>query len=171
MGASKAAVELAGAPLIERPLRSMRAAGLEAVVVAKAATDLPVVDVPVWMEPDEPLHPLTGIVAALEQGGRPLVVCGCDMPFVSPELVAHLAARGEPLAVVEAAGRLHPLLGRYAPALAGDLRAARDERVSMHAVIAELGAARVDASRFGDPVLLTFNVNTHADLARAVELL
>jgi molybdopterin-guanine dinucleotide biosynthesis protein A len=84
MGASKAAVELAGAPLIERPLRSMRAAGLEVVVVAKAATDLPVVDVPVWMEPDEPLHPLTGIVAALEQGGRPLVVCGCDMPFVSP---------------------------------------------------------------------------------------
>jgi molybdopterin-guanine dinucleotide biosynthesis protein A len=171
MGTSKAAVELAGAPLIARPLRSMHAAGLEAVVVAKAANDLPVLDVPVWTEPTEPLHPLTGIVAALEQGLRPLVVCGCDLPFVAPELVAHLAGHGAPLVVVEAAGRLHPLLGRYAPTLAGDLRAARDERVSMHAVIAELGGERIDARRFGDPALLTFNVNTRADLARAAELL
>ena len=83
MGAPKASVELAGEPLIERPLRAMREARLEAVVVAKPGTDLPPLDVPVWEEPEEPSHPLTGIVAALEQGGRPLVVCGCDLPFVS----------------------------------------------------------------------------------------
>ena len=52
----------------------MREARLEAVVVAKPETDLPPLDVPVWEEPEEPSHPLTGIVAALEQaraaGGR-----------------------------------------------------------------------------------------------------
>jgi molybdenum cofactor guanylyltransferase len=171
MGASKAMVQLAGAPLIERPLRAMRAAGLEAVAVAKASSALPELQAPVWLEPDEPSHPLTGIVAALEQGGRPLVVCGCDLPFVPAELFAHLAARADLLAVVEAAGRLHPLLGRYTPALLGDLRAARDERVSMHAVVSELGGEHVDVRAFGDPQLLAFNVNTPADLARAAELL
>ena len=40
MGAPKASVELGGAPLIERPLRAMREARLEAVVVAKPDTGL-----------------------------------------------------------------------------------------------------------------------------------
>ena len=75
MGASKASIELAGAPLIERPLRAMREARLEAVVVAKPDTDLPPLDVPVWQEPEEPSHPLTGIVAALEQGGTAAWSC------------------------------------------------------------------------------------------------
>ena len=41
MGASKAAVPLAGEPLIARPLAAARAAGLDAVVVAKPDTELP----------------------------------------------------------------------------------------------------------------------------------
>ena len=41
MGASKATVALAGEPLISRPLAAARAAGLEAVVVAKPDTALP----------------------------------------------------------------------------------------------------------------------------------
>jgi len=64
MGAPKAGIELAGEPLIERPLRAMREARLEAVVVAKPGTALPPLDVPVWQEPEEPAHPLAGIVAA-----------------------------------------------------------------------------------------------------------
>ena len=49
------------------PLEAARAAGLEAVVVAKAGTPLPALDVPVWIEPDEPSHPLAGLVHALER--------------------------------------------------------------------------------------------------------
>jgi molybdopterin-guanine dinucleotide biosynthesis protein A len=162
MGVSKAIVELAGGPLIERPLGAMRAAGLEAVVVAKAGTELPPLDVDVWHEPDEPAHPLTGIVAALERARRPLVVCGCDLPFVTAELVTELAARPEALVVAQGGGRLHPLLGRYDVSLVDALRTARDAERPLHEVVAELHGARLDAS----PQVL-FNVNTPADLAQA----
>src|SRR5215213_6124790 len=117
MGDPKPGIELAGRPLIARPLEAMRSAGLEVVVVAKQSTALPALGVPVWIEPDRPTHPLTGIVAALARSGRPLIVCGCDLPFVNTQLIAALAAHAAPFVVVEAAGRLHPLLGRYEPAL------------------------------------------------------
>jgi molybdenum cofactor guanylyltransferase len=174
MGRAKASIELAGAPLIERPLRAMREARLEAVVVAKPQTDLPPLDLPVWREPDEPAHPLTGVVAALERAGRPVVVCGCDLPFVAPALLAHLAGRSEPLVVVEAGGMLHPLIGRYASDLIDTLRAARDEQRPLHEVVTELGAVRITEPklrRYGDPERIVFNVNTPADLARAEETL
>ena len=171
MGASKAGVALAGTPLIQYPLRAMLAAGLDAVVLAKPRTDLPPLEAPVWTEPEEPSHPLTGIVAALEQGRRPLVVCGCDLPFVPADLLAHLAERTEPLVAVEAAGRVHPLIGRYAPELLGDLRDARDARDPLQDVVSNLRGKLLDVRRFGDPAVLTFNVNTPADLARAQELL
>jgi molybdopterin-guanine dinucleotide biosynthesis protein A len=174
MGAPKASIELGGAPLIQRPLTAMREARLEAVVVAKPETDLPPLDVPVWPEPDEPSHPLTGLVAALERARRPVVVCGCDLPFVAPALLAHLAGRSEPLVVLEAAGMLHPLIGRYTPELIDVLRAGRDEQRPLHEVVTELGAVRVTEPklrRYGDPERIVFNVNTPADLARAEELL
>ena len=72
MGASKAAVEFGGGtPLIEGPpLRAMLAAGLDAVVLAKPGTELPPLEAAVWTEPEEPSHPLTGIVAAVDKGGE-----------------------------------------------------------------------------------------------------
>jgi molybdopterin-guanine dinucleotide biosynthesis protein A len=68
MGAPKALAELGGAPLIARPLAAAAAAGLDAVVVAKEDTALPVLAVPVWHEPAEPVHPLLGVVTALAGG-------------------------------------------------------------------------------------------------------
>jgi molybdopterin-guanine dinucleotide biosynthesis protein A len=174
MGSSKASILLAGTPLIERPLRAARDARLDAVVVAKPQTDLPPLDVPVWLEPDAPSHPLTGIVAALEQARAPLVVCGCDLPFLAPALLAHLAGRSEPLVVLEAGGRLHPLIGRYSPEVLDALCAARDAERPLHEVVTELGAVRITEPklrRYGDPERLVFNINTPADLARAEELL
>lgn len=174
MGSSKATVELGGAPLIERPLRAMREARLEAVVVAKAKTDLPPLDVPVWLEPQEPRHPLTGLVAALERARRPVIVCGCDLPFLAPALLAHLAGRPEPLVVIEAGGRLHPLIGRYTPEVIDALCAGRDGQRPLHEIVTELGAVRITEPklrRYGDPERIVFNVNTPADLARAEGML
>jgi molybdopterin-guanine dinucleotide biosynthesis protein A len=58
MGAPKALAELAGEPVIARPLAAATAAGLDAVVVAKPDTALPPLGVPVWEEPATPVHPL-----------------------------------------------------------------------------------------------------------------
>jgi len=80
LGGAKPTAELGGRPLIAWPLAAAREAGLEAVVVAKAATPLPSdLDVPVWTEPDEPVHPLAGLVHALERAdGRAVVAVACD---------------------------------------------------------------------------------------------
>jgi molybdopterin-guanine dinucleotide biosynthesis protein A len=113
MGAPKPLAQLAGAPLIERPLAAARAAGLDAVVVAKAGTPLPP-GLRVWHEPDEPFHPLLGIVTALEYAGGPVVAIACDQPFVPAELLARLAAGPE--AAVALQGRVEPFPARYEPA-------------------------------------------------------
>ena len=174
MGVAKAIVELNGVPLAEHALAPLRAAGLEVAVVAKDGDALPELDAPVWRESRPERHPLAGILEALERGGGSAVLaCACDMPFVTPELVAHLA-RSPGTAVPEAGGRLHPLLARYDPGAAGALRDALEARAPLHDAVRAAGATIVseaELARFGDPARLLFNVNTPADLARAAEML
>jgi molybdopterin-guanine dinucleotide biosynthesis protein A len=159
MKTAKALVPFAGEPLISHPLRAAASAGLDAVVVAKAASQLPPLDVPVWFEPDEPRHPLTGVVWALE-AGRPVVAVPCDMPFVTPELLAHLASL-EGLAAP--AGQ--PFPARYEPAALPALREALAREAPVRATLAALAPAEVDLKPFGDPERLTVSVNTPEQLA------
>jgi molybdopterin-guanine dinucleotide biosynthesis protein A len=63
MGGAEAVAEFRGEPLIAWPLRA--AAGRDAVVIAKAGTALPPLDVPVWVE-----RLATGQEAAVRAGGR-----------------------------------------------------------------------------------------------------
>jgi molybdopterin-guanine dinucleotide biosynthesis protein A len=174
LGQPKPTAELGGRALIDYSLAALREAGLEVVVVAKPATELPALSAPAWLEPEEPSHPLLGIVTALERSrDRPVLVCGCDLPFVTPALALHLASLDAPLVVPRAGGRLHPLLARYDPSLVDALSVALAERRSLHHAIAQLDAVIVDEQelgRFGDPARLLFNVNTPADLALAEEM-
>jgi molybdopterin-guanine dinucleotide biosynthesis protein A len=166
MGAPKALVPFGGAPLIARPLAAARAAGLPAVVVAKRGSALPDLDVPVVLEPDEPTHPLCGVIAALEAGGA-IVAVACDQPWVTGEVLAALAARPEPLAVPRVGGRLEPFPGRYGAAALPALRAALAAEASVRATLAALGAAPVDLAPYGDPARLVAGLNTPAALAAA----
>ncbi len=168
MGAPKALVPFAGAPLIARPLAAAEAAGLDAVVVAKAGSELPPLAVPVWLEPDEPRHPLTGLVRALE-GGRPVVAVACDMPFVTSGLLAHLAGLDAP-AAPRVAGRLEPFPGRYEPSALPALRTALAREAPVREVLAALAPAELDEAdlrAFGDPARLVLGVNTPEELAAA----
>src|SRR5437588_1620444 len=94
LGGSKATVRLQRRPLISYPLRALRQALGKAVIVAKMDSELPPLPgVEVWIEPDLPRHPLTGLVHALSlAGGSPIVVCACDLPLVSPALIAQIAS-------------------------------------------------------------------------------
>ena len=138
MGASKPLARLRGEPLIERPLAAARKAGLEAVVVAKAGTALPE-GVTVWREPDEPFHPLLGVVTALERAGGPVIAVACDQPFVPAALLDRLAHGPE--AAVEVDGRLEPFPARYEPAWLPALRAALQREAPMRETLAALGPA------------------------------
>lgn len=146
MGTPKALVPLGGAPLIARPLAAARAAGLDAVVVAKPDSSLPPLDAPVWHEPAEPVHPLCGLVAALERAGGPVLAVACDQPFLTAELLASLAA-AEGNIVCEAGG-LQPFPGRYEPDALDALRAGLAARAPLRATVAALSPRRleVDAS-------------------------
>jgi molybdopterin-guanine dinucleotide biosynthesis protein A len=175
MGAPKATIELGGRLLLEHPLNAFAHAGIDAVVVAKAGTSLPPLPVEIWREPDEPAHPLRGIVTALEHSdGRAVLVCGCDMPFVSPGLLTTLAATDGRLVVPQAGGRLHPLLARYGPELLEPLRDALGQLSPLQETIGQLEPTLIgdeELHDLGDPALLLFNVNEQADLEQAEKLL
>lgn len=173
LGGEKAAIELGGRPLASYPVAALRAAGIEAVLYAKPGQALPELGVPVRREPQEPRHPLRGILAALRDCAptdRPLLVVACDLPFVPPALLAALAATPEPLVLAAPGGRPQPLLGRYDPALLAVLEAAAADEGPLTRTVAALGPRLLgdaELARFGDPALVALNVNTEEDLDEA----
>ncbi len=158
LGGAKPTADLGGRPLVAWPLEAARAAGLDAVVVAKAATPLPELDVPVWLEPDEPSHPLAGLVFALERAGGPVVAVACDMPLVGAELLARLAA-AEGIATAKVS---HPFPARYEPSALPVLRDALAREAPAREALAALAPAELGAAP--DTLL---GVNTPAELAAA----
>jgi FdhD protein len=174
LGGHKATAVLGGRTLVEHVVASVRRAGLEPLVMAKADTELPDLDARVCREPDEPRHPLAGIFAALEETGEDLVVAPCDLPLVPARLLAWLAGLDAELAVCASGEHMQPLLGRYPArtreALAG---AARESRPARESVL-ELGPRVVGADelwRFGDPGRFMANVNDPAGLERLESML
>ena len=172
IGGDKAMVELEGRPLVLYPLAVLRAVLDEVVVVAKQSTILPPLDadVAIWLEADEPRHPLLGIVHALRCArGRPVIVVAGDMPFVTRGLVSALArerSHGAPAVVPRAAGRLQPLCARYDPRALTAL-AASDFDAPVTEVVAALSPRIVDWPD-DEPF---FNVNHPEDILQAAALL
>jgi molybdopterin-guanine dinucleotide biosynthesis protein A len=166
LGGAKAAVQLAGQPLISYPLEALAQAGIRHFVVAKAGSSLPDLEAPVVTEPDEPRHPLAGVVAALRHSGtRGVLVLPCDAPFVSPMLLRLLASATRTTAV-RSGGRIHPLIAFYSHVDLGDLELAVGSGDSATTALEELDPDWIEAIERE-----TFNVNTPEDLAHAEELL
>jgi molybdenum cofactor guanylyltransferase len=174
LGGAKPTAELAGRPLISYPLAALAEVGLGAVIVAKPDTDLPPLDVEVLTEPAEPVHPLAGIVAALRRTGRPIVVIGCDFPFVPATLLRALADAPEALVVPAPGGEAQPLVARWAPPLLPALEDALAREEPLRRTVAALSPRLLEDAElaaFGDPARGFFNVNTPADLDAAGRLL
>jgi molybdopterin-guanine dinucleotide biosynthesis protein A len=172
IGGDKAMVELEGRPLVHYPLNVLRAVLDEVAVVAKQSTVQPGLDVEIaiWLEPEEPRHPLAGVVHALRCArGQPVVVVAGDMPFVTRGLVAALSrerSRGAAAVVPRAGGRLQPLCARYEPRALGALAGC------------DLTAPLSDAVGALDPRILEwpdeepfFTVNSPEDILQAAALL
>ncbi len=94
IGGGKANVALHGEPLLHYPLRALRGVLSDVAIITKPQMELPRLEgTMVWVEPEEPVHPLLGICEALAlAGGRPVLVCPVDMPFISPQLLGALAS-------------------------------------------------------------------------------
>ncbi len=173
LGGSKATVQLNRRPLIAYALEAVWHGLGDAVVVAKMSTELPpLAGISVWVEPEEPQHPLAGLVHALSMAGeRSVLVCACDLPLLTPALIRDLAEveQGRAPAVVACAGeQLQPLLGCYRPEALPPLAAAlRHPGVRLTDAVAGL---EPEIYEVPDPLLL-FNVNTPEDLLQASVLL
>jgi len=162
---SKAAAQLGGRPLVSYPLAALGSVCRRVAVVCKSDTELPELsDAERWDEPDEPRHPRTGIVYALERAEAPVLVCAADMPFVTGEACRTLlaaAAAGGPAVVAAAEGVLQPVFALYAPAALEPLRAAPADAALTATVEA------LDPVRVGLPPAVVRSVNTPQDLADA----
>ena len=145
-------------------------------MVAKPDSPLPPLDARVVHEPERPLHPLAGVLAALDAAeGRAVISLGCDMPLVPQPLLEWLAGpRRDDAVIPKLGGRVQPLLARYEPRAAAPLRAALARDESATAAVLGLNPRVVgerELAKFGDPELLAFNVNTPEQLERATRLL
>jgi molybdopterin-guanine dinucleotide biosynthesis protein A len=163
VGGNKPALLLCGRPLITYPIAALKASGLdEVVVVAKSQTNLPPLDVPVVHDTSEVLHPLAGVLAALDHAGGPVLVVGTDMPDLPPQLLRRLAEADPEAAVVVACvdGELHPLCARYAPQVREPLARALAEELPMRKTVDAL-----DPLRIATDAAAVRNVNTLEDLA------
>ena len=171
IGGGKASVALRGDALLHYPLAAMRRVLRDVAVITKAHVELPPVDgAMVWIEPDEPVHPMLGICEALAlASGRPVLVCPLDMPFVTAELLARLAGAESDRPVVTAAchGLVRPLLGRYAPSTGPLLAEVAHAGVEPSDAVPRLDAALIEV---GDEVEL-FDVDTPDDLLQAAAML
>jgi molybdopterin-guanine dinucleotide biosynthesis protein A len=172
IGGQKATVELQGKPLICYPLEAVGKVLSKVAILAKAGTELPpVARVAVWLEPESPRHPVVGITQALAlAGGRPVLICAGDLPFVTPELVRRLvkADPGRAPAVVACAeGQMQPLLGCYQPrALDLLAREARTASGRLMEIVAAIDPVRLEC----DPDEL-FDIDTPEDLLHAAGML
>jgi molybdopterin-guanine dinucleotide biosynthesis protein A len=167
--ASKPAALLAGRPLVSYPVEALRAVCDRVAVVCKRSTRLPALEgAERWDEPDEPQHPLTGFVYALERAvSEPVLVCAADMPFVTADACRTLlaAARGGLAVVAAADGVLQPTFGVYASAALEVFRAA-PPNARLTDTVEQLRPVRV-----AFPARLVRSVNTPEELAEAERLL
>lgn len=161
-GVSKALVELEGRPLASYVAETLADVCEVVTIVCKPRTKLPDLDgVARWDEPEQPGHPLTGIVHALERADAPVLVCAVDMPWVTPDACRSLlgaAPRGL-AAVAMGAGEMCPVLGVYAPDALGVLRAAPSDAPLRDTV------AALDPVRVALPPPLLRSVNRPGDLS------
>ena len=170
IGGDKCTVELAGRPLVLYPIAALRKVCQQVVVVAKQDTKLPQLagEAEVWIEPDEPQHPLAGVVHALRTASaRKILVLACDMPLVPEALLrALLKAADGPGAVACSREILEPLCACYTKqALKGLEHFEPDARAID--VVERLGVAHVE----WDDADAVLSINAPEDLIRAQALL
>jgi molybdenum cofactor guanylyltransferase len=172
LGGDKAIVELEGRALITYVLEALHEACDDVAVVAKRNTILPALGgtADLWIEPDEPRHPLTGVAHALRLAlGRPILAVAVDLPLIDAATLRAIARTDPGGAAVVAPlvyGRLQPLCALYLP-WAADGLASFDAEARATDVVEALGVRAVE----GLDETAFYNVNRPEDLLQASVLL
>ncbi|HEU4974776.1 MAG TPA: molybdenum cofactor guanylyltransferase [Baekduia sp.] len=175
IGGDKAVVELEGRPLIRYVLETLHEVCDDVVVAAKRDTMLPSLQgqAALWIEPDQPRHPLAGVAHALQlAAGRAVLAVAVDLPLMDAATLRLLRdaedpdpARPAAVVVPRVHGRLQPLCALYRPSAQAGLDALLPDARATD-VVEALGALVVEPP---DPVAF-LNVNRPEDLLQAAAL-
>jgi molybdopterin-guanine dinucleotide biosynthesis protein A len=188
LGRDKALLPWLGKALLLHPFEVLQEVMSEVVVVTVGGRSYGELGVPVIHDRFEGLGPLAGIHAALEWArSRPVFVVACDLPFVSVDLVEHVAdwsteqkprasagdeAWAHPRARVAVwKGRQQPLCGLYSASCREPLEERlRDGRLEAWRFLAEIETASIPITHdlaFYRPDLLV-NINSPRDLQQGI---
>jgi molybdenum cofactor guanylyltransferase len=171
IGGSKAMVCLHGKPLIYYPLEAIGQVLEDVVVLAKPSTELPsLAGITVWLEPEEPSHPLLGIMHALSLAeNRAVLICATDLPLVTAAAIEQLVGAdplGAPAVIARAGTETQPLLGCYRQeALERLSQSGLSGEEPVREAIEAIGVRTLEV----DPRIL-FNVNYPDDLLQAAAM-
>jgi len=179
MKAPKPLIRVAGKRIIDRQVTALRQA-FGSIAVVGAGPEI-AFEPGIRVLPDDASYagmrgPMRGICTGLRAAGRACFVVACDMPFINPRLMSHLAGLlpGHDLVIPVVGGLVEPLFGVYGmTALDAMESALMDGARKIRGVFASLDVLYVeeDELRRFDTGLYSFvNVNTPSDLARADEL-
>lgn len=179
MGTSKAALPIAGEPLLARVVRRLRAALAEAVVVGPAGLSELVPDAVVVPDARPGMGPLGGLETALRTVHTEYIFAvACDMPFVQPALVRAVSemALDEPdvdavvLRTERGTEQLHAVYAQSClPAIERQLDAGH---LALRHVLRQLRVREVSkdaAARYDPAGLSAFNANTPEEWAWALQ--
>jgi molybdopterin-guanine dinucleotide biosynthesis protein A len=177
MGQDKAWLELGGRPMIEHVISALRPVATSIAVIANDR-EYSKLGFPVFADTESGIGPLEAIRTALKNAtANRILLIGCDLPFVTSELLKFLLSVGENYDVVvpmSDEGKLEPLCAIYA----GSALSAVEELIANGHRKISLLFDRV-ATRFvrfdelehlRDSRLFFMNVNTPTDYSRALSL-
>jgi len=172
MGQDKASLQLGNDSLLNRAIRNMQPLFDALIVSVREPRDHLLF--PQLCDRGHDRGPMAGIVTALERVDSQWVFAlACDMPFISPEVVASMADKraGKDVVVPCVDHVLQPLAAFYSKHCLSMMRAQMNEgRRSLQTLIAQVNASIVseDALKCFDPELLGFmDLDTQTDLIQA----
>ena len=171
IGGGKANVALHGEPLLHYPLTRAARVLCDVAIITKPQMELPG-SRGRWSgsSPSAGAPAARTCEALALAGGRPVLVCPVDMPFISPRLLGALASAdsgGRGAVMASCRGEPRPLVARYLPSSAALLADAAHGTVALEELLRTLDPKLVEVE---DEVEL-FDVNTPDDLLLAAGLL
>jgi molybdopterin-guanine dinucleotide biosynthesis protein A len=174
MGRDKAFLKIAGIPMIELVLRSLRGVCRDIIIVTNSPHLYAACGVFVVTDVFEKRGPLTGIYSGLLRSAEEHnLVVACDMPYLNPSLLAYMAtqAPGHDVVVPVINGLYEPLHAVYnrglVPVIEGQIRRDRQRIRELFANARMRCITEQEIDRF-DPERKSFkNLNTPKEYEEA----
>ena len=178
MGTNKALLKLAGQTLIERVLRAVEPLALPILIIGDPRT-YGHLRFPVHPDRLPNLGPIGGLYTALTTASGPIMLLGCDQPFLTPNFLRYILGRRNPAhhnaIVPHTAEGSQPLCALYEPTcLRAIERAIEANKLSMRGLLRKLDPDEISMGHwrcYDECGLLFCNLNTPEEFDRVQKAL